>query len=77
MAAGREFALTGLAKEILNRLLAAVVAVPNQNMDGRVRVQEEVTIGVRTGIALGVDCFLAATGASALGIWGYGFRPGW
>jgi hypothetical protein len=43
-------------------------------MDGRVRVQEDVTIGVRTGISLGVDWFLAAPGAFALGIRDYGFR---
>jgi hypothetical protein len=72
--AGGEFAFTGLAKEILNRLMAAVVAVTHQGMDGRVRVQEDVTIGVRTGISLGVDWFLAAPGAFALGIRDYGFR---
>jgi hypothetical protein len=89
--AGGEFpkGVTGPAKEVLNRLVAAAVAVTNQGtrvpeaqrsgMDGRVRVQEEVTIGVRIGITLGVDCFLAkrAARAFALGIWGYVFRGSW
>ncbi len=55
MPAGGEFALTGLAIQILNRLMAAVVAISDQGMDGRICVQEEITIGVRTGITLGVD----------------------
>ncbi len=97
--ASGEFALIGLAEEILNSLLSAVVAAPalrrtqcgarvtNQGtivpeaqrsgMHGRVRVQEEFTIGVGTGVPPGVYCFSAAAGALALGIGGYGFRIGW
>jgi hypothetical protein len=73
VSAGGEFALASGAEEILNRLVAAMVAVTDQGMDGRVRVQEVVAIGVRTGKTLVVDGFLTPAGAFAQSIGDHGF----
>jgi hypothetical protein len=76
VSAGSELPLTGLAEEILNRLMATMVAIADQGVDGRVRVPEVVAIRMRTSVTLGVEPFLAAAGAFALGVRDHGFRAG-
>jgi hypothetical protein len=75
--AGRDLSFTGLAEEILDRLVAAVIAVADQGVDGRVGDPEVPAIRVGTGVPPGVDGFLAAAGAFALGIRDNGCRAGW
>ncbi len=68
--------MTDLAEEILNSVMATVVAIADQGLDGRVRVPEVVAIRMRTGVTLVVEPFLAATGTFALGVGDHGFRAG-
>jgi hypothetical protein len=68
-----EFAFTGLAEEIPNGLVPAMVSVTDQSMNGRVGDFEVLAIGVGTGIALRGDGLFAATRAFALGVRDHGF----
>jgi hypothetical protein len=66
--AGGDLALASLAEEIPNRFVATVVTIADQGMNGRVGDLEVFAVAVWTGVTLGVDGLLAATGAFALGV---------
>jgi hypothetical protein len=55
----------------------AMMAVTDQGMNRRVGVPEVLAIGVGTSVTLGVDGFLAAGGAFALGIGDHAFGGSW
>jgi hypothetical protein len=61
-----EFVVTGLAKEILNRVVTTVMTVADEGMYGGVGDPVIVAVGIGAGMAVGVDCLLASSPAFQL-----------
>jgi hypothetical protein len=66
--AGGELSAAGLTIEILDRLTAPVMTVTDQGMERGIGDLEVEAVGVGTGEAIGVECFLAAAGTFLVGI---------
>jgi hypothetical protein len=65
---GGELLVAGLAVEILNAVVAPMVALANQGVDGGVADLVIVAIGIRAGLAIGIDRLPATSSALALGV---------
>jgi hypothetical protein len=65
---GGKLAVAGLAVEILDEVVAPVVAIADEGVDGGVGDAVKVAVRVGAGLAAGIDRFLATPSALALGV---------
>lgn len=68
VAPGGELLVASLAVEILNGVVASVVPIADEGVDGGVGDLVLVAVGIWAGLAMGIDRLPATSSALALGV---------